>query len=166
MLYDTDDGDMASFSLIVDPERKIPQEVIDIHGINNRIATSYGVSALVAISMFNNFLKKCDVLVAHNIGFDMFVLQCEYIRYKKPVAQLVKSEQICTMKSSINIVNLPPNPGYNTPKWPSLEETCRFFFKKNHPIIKELESSAHDAMTDVRACAGVFRELEKGGYLK
>ena len=57
----------------------------------------------------------------------------------------------CTMLSSTGILKIKTKQGY---KWPKLEECIKFFFDE------QLEG-AHDALTDVRACIRVYKELEK-----
>ncbi len=70
---------------------------------------------------------------------------------------LVIKELPCIMLSSTQIVNLPPNPGFTTPKWPKVEEAWEYFF----PEVEYIE--AHRALDDAKHEALIVLELFNRG---
>ena len=86
--------------------------------------------------LYNDILES-TVVVAHNVKFDMCVLEHEtQIRGLPPVPQC---DLICTMESSTNFCKLPGMYGY---KWPTLSELYFALFNK-HPNLK-LHDAQHD----------------------
>lgn len=111
-----------------------------------------GTPLVVLLEQMLEDAAKCELIIAHNILFDMNVLKAELLRYnlsfKKELIQL------CTMQTSTDYCKLPGK--FGTYKWPSLEELHMFLFKENF-------KGAHDAMMDVFIMAKCFFELEKRG---
>jgi len=70
------------------------------------------------------------------------------------------NELPCIMLTASPVVNLAPNPGFNDPKWPKVEEAWQHFFPDSH--YKE----AHRALDDARHEALIALELYKLGYFK
>lgn len=73
---------------------------------------------------------------------------------------LIIKELPCIMLTATDVVNLPPNPGYNTPKWPKVEEAWEYFFPNKNYV------EAHRALDDARHEALIAYELYKLGELK
>jgi DNA polymerase-3 subunit epsilon len=63
----------------------------------------------------------------------------------------------CIMLSATPVVDLPSNYGYNTPKWPKVEEAWEYFFPNTDYI------EAHRALDDARHEALIAYELYKLG---
>ncbi len=103
--------------------------------------------------VLDNFLiqlNKTSYLVAHNVPFDVPVLQAEMIRLG--LKSTKKPDKICTMYSTIGICGIEhPQGGY---KYPSLKELHNHLFQCDF-------DGAHDAMGDVMATAKCFFELKK-----
>ncbi len=151
---------VAGFSLIVDPgisaNVKIPERASAVHGITEERAVQLGVSVRSALALFIHLRSRAKLLVAHNIKFDLAVVQIGLARCGQST-DLAKPT-FCTMEAASPVVNLPPTErmraaGYNKPKPPKLEECIRHFFGE------EL-AGAHDAMVDVAACRRVFFALK------
>lgn len=66
----------------------------------------------------------------------------------------------CIMMQACPIVDLPPNPGYFTPKWPKVEEAWDFFFGDTGYI------EAHRGMDDAMHEAEIAFELIQRNALK
>ena len=153
----------AEMNLLVKPDGwTIPQAASDIHGITQEDAGRYGLTIKGVLSIFGRLLVKADRLVAHNIGFDIFMLEIECSR--TGVALDLPPDHACTMQDAKDRVKLPLTPkmvacGMREFKKPNLQEAHRHFFGR------EFEG-AHDAMADVRACRDVYfamnRPAEKG----
>lgn len=154
LLTDDDGTERSSLNVIIRPQGwTIPKEAADIHGITTEMAAICGIPIESALSVFTQFLRNSSVVVAHNIDFDFLVICSEFHRKRKPeVIQLLEaSDKFCTMRASTDICQLPGLYGF---KWPKLTEAHKHFFGM------ELEG-AHDAMTDLRACARIYFELQK-----
>lgn len=162
LLTDDDGIERASASLLIQPSGwTIPEAASSVHGITDEIADAYGVSEGSAAALWNRFGARSDLLVAHNIDFDLFVMETATIRsgVGKDGGCDGKWKPFCTMRTAAPIVNLPPTSkmlaaGYNKPKAPTLAETVRYFF--NEPL-----DGAHDALVDVRACARIYFHLKR-----
>lgn len=142
---------MAELNVIVTPKNPIPEEVSKIHGITDELAEKYGVASLAAENMFGLMVQMSDVIVAHNIAFDLGI-----IRDAWPMAYglLQNKEQFCTMIRSTTIVGIRKTHGGGN-KFPKLIEAYAHFFNG------QTFDNAHDAMADVRACRDVYFALNE-----
>lgn len=146
------DGDrrvLGEINLIVKPTIPIPQEVIDIHGIDDQLAERFGVSVSYAESSFIQLLEMADVVVAHNIDFDE-----KATRNAWPAAYplLASKQHYCTMLNAVYF-DIPKRHAGKS-KWPKLSDAYRYFFGKDF-------ENAHDAMADVRACRDIYFAINK-----
>lgn len=157
-----DSGDvLESHNVIVKPDGWIiPKEASDIHGITHNVASAIGISELTASSLLLEMIKKSNLLVAHDLAFDKFLLRTAMLRHKL----LADAEDscrrelkcFCTMQATTEICKLPGKYGY---KWPNLQEAYFHAFKKEF-------DGAHDALADVNACKEIYfwlqeREMKK-----
>lgn len=160
LLTENDGTERACVSVIVNPGVPIPVAASDIHGITDEIAKLCGIKPVGSVGIFFGLRAKVDVLVAHNVDFDLAVMQSAAIRVDQRALadslNIVKT--VCTMKAATPVCKIPhANPrGPEDYKWPKLEECVRHFFGE------ELEG-AHDAMVDVQACKRVFFKLKEIG---
>lgn len=130
----------------------IPAEVVKVHGITNDLADTYGIDDLAADYIFLDMVLNADVLVAHNIKFDVEMVD---LNLPHTAAVMSRKQLYCTMINSKEIVGPLPTGGHmGKKKYPKLSEAYMFFFGK--PF-----DNAHDAMADVRACRDVYFELQK-----
>lgn len=139
---------LAELNVIVGANNPIPAEVSAIHGITDELNIAYGIDSVAAESMFTLMVQMSELLVAHNISFDMGIIKDVW-----PVAYgLMKDkEQFCTMRNATSIVGLTgSHAGGN--KYPKLIEAYRHYYGKEF-------DNAHDAMADVRACRDVYFAL-------
>ena len=168
ILQDTESGRvLAELNLIANQYPKappIPQGAINVHGITNEMAKEYGVDPKLIDITFSKLLEKADLLVAHNIEYDLDVmrdnmpLSTDMLDAKTEGGALTT---FCTMKGNIYIVKaplsdrqknyfamkgMPPDAPY---KVPNLTETHMHYFG-------EAFFGAHDAMADIRACRDIF----------
>lgn len=160
MLYQVDEEQAkcrGSISLIIDNEMEIPEKTSEIHGITTEIAESYGHNASDVFGILGLMLLKADLIVAHNIEFDIKLLGYLIERLGFDPSHYLQRETFCTMKASAPIVNLPPSSkmlaaGFSKPKPPKLNEAYKFFFDR------ELEN-AHSAIADVMACRDIYFKI-------
>lgn len=172
ILCDDDKRTFGSMDVTIEPNGwTIPDEVSKIHGITTDQAAAFGVSINIAMMMFLELYQKADYLIAHNLEFDMRMLN----RYAKKTEDYNLYENqfttnYCTKIHSTDVLKLPPtekmiaaknrNPDWTPPggwpkyKSPHLNECYQYFFGK------DIEG-AHNAIVDVEACRDVFFELKK-----
>lgn len=158
IVTDADGRIKAEANLIVKPDGwSIPPEASKIHGIGQDDAMAYGLSIKGVLSIFDRLLGMCRTVIAHNIQFDLFMLQIEAERAQMGID--LPGNHCCTMADSIDVLRLPPTPkmvaaGMDKFKSPNLQEAYRHFFGRDF-------DGAHDAMADVRACKEVFFALKQ-----
>jgi DNA polymerase-3 subunit epsilon len=105
-----------------------------------------GVPIDYVLGLFHNDHTQADLLVAHNISFDLRILFGEYGRLGRVPAPKM---EFCTMNKTTSIARIPGKKGY---KRPTLAELYRFLFEK------EMEDS-HKADADVAVTMECFFEL-------
>lgn len=119
------------------------------HGISEEECARFGVPASIACSFFNQACLQADVVVAHNLAFDVSIMKTALFRIGGKPHRLDGRQLVCTKEASTDVLKLPGKYGY---KWPTLAEAYRHFTGL------ELEG-AHDALVDTEACLQVFRAL-------
>ena len=76
-----DGEEIQSHEFIVIPTGfEISVEVSKVHGITQETALRNGESLAHVLSEFKSAVLWADVLVGHNLNFDMNVIGCEYVR--------------------------------------------------------------------------------------
>lgn len=152
--------ELEAYNQIVQPDGfVIPASVTQIHGISHSLAMERGISGELALAALFMVAREASMLVAHNIWYDMAVIQNEVeSRLLDPPADFMGKAGFCTMQSTTNIVRVGWNSKYNTYKRPRLSELYYFLFKANF-------ENAHTAMADVRATAKCYFEIKKRGWI-
>ncbi len=136
------------------PEFKIPKEAAAIHGISTKEAQETGISLTHALAVFTFFSSKCHTIVAHNLSFDLQIIQREvdmlkYI-WKKP------DNLHCTMMTSKDEMKLEGK--FEDYKFPKLQECFDHFFHKG-------VQNYHDALLDVQLCRELYFLLRRKAVL-
>ena len=154
ILQDTDTKRvLAELNLIVTPDNPIPKVVSDIHGITDDIAKLYGVASELAHDVFAYLASMADIVVAHNISFDLGIIEGLWPAANEALQSKV---QFCTMRECTDVIQLAPGNyhgrQYSRYKPPKLIEAYKHFFDTEF-------DNAHDAMADVRACRDVYFAL-------
>lgn len=153
---------VAEESVLVQPEGfEIPGEATEVHGITTEEAQTDGIPLQQALDQLDKALGPVEMVVAHNVDFDIKTLAAEYYRQgwadrdswdqARPPVQ--KQSLACTMKSGTSLCGLRREEGSGY-KWPSLQEL-------HHELFGEPVENAHDALADVRACARCFFEMKE-----
>ena len=141
VILDSDTNEiLTKKKYIIKPNWLIPQESIDIHGITTKYATDFGVDLHTAIT--NLLQVEHDVIVAHNMNFDMNVL-VNAIRWDLQCIPPIMKPAFCTMELSKDICKLPrwTGNGYKNPKLSEL-----FFFATKKQPNGKLHDSLYDAL--------------------
>jgi len=144
---------LRQYSAIVRPEGfEIPAAAAAIHGITQERALAEGCRLIDVLRTFHEDATDAEILVAHNIQYDVNIMGSELIRAKFEPIQPPR-RKICTMKESIQLCALPRM------KWPKLVEL-------HHKLYGCEFEGAHDAMNDVAATAKCFWKMVALGIIK
>lgn len=130
--------------LYINPEREVPQEAVDVHGLTNEFLADKPTFAQIA-DEFLNFVKG-STLIIHNAAFDTGFLDMELGRIGKG-----KIEDYCRIVDTVKIAKK-ALPG----KAVSLDALCRYF---------EIDNSSrtfHGALLDAQLLAEVYLALSRG----
>ena len=117
-----------------------------IHGISENDMLAYSILKNLILDDFIWAVERADVIIAHNITFDLDMLKIEF-----PDLDLKGKELVCTQRNATNVCKLPGKYGY---KWPKLEEAYRMLVNASG------FSGAHNAVYDTLACREVFYKLK------
>ena len=139
-------------SVIISPEN------FAIHHISREILDVQGINIVPALKEFNECLKRCDVVVGHNISFDKRLIFVECLRHnvKQYFTQFIANIKIvkpeyCTMKKTTEFCKLErlnkTNQVYN--KHPKLSELYALLFS-SEPLPKDLHNSLIDVAITLR----------------
>lgn len=155
----TPDRVFATFGMVVSQthwvgirENPIVERVVKIHGIDNAMARKHGHSPDILLNQFRWMMDQADQVAAHNISFDVTVMNYAYSKQQLPPLQW--KPLYCTMRESAPIIRIPSGGRYAIGGWkaPKLSEAYRYFAKK------ELVG-AHNALADVYACRLVHKGI-------
>ena len=142
---------LSQGDLIIKPEGfDIPKESSDVHGITTEIALEKGVDLKKAVYYFLGACRMADVIVGHNISYDMHVVGAELIRtWGKDYIESIPT--VDTMRSSIDFCKIPGRKGF---KFPKLMELHKKLFGEEF-------DNAHNSFADITATEKCYWELKK-----
>ena len=143
----------AEVGLLVETEgNRFDDGAKRVHGIDEERADRFGVPLLLALVTLHHLARRAEVVVGHNVEFDLSVLETQFVRAQRE-DPLAKLRVECTMALAQPICGIESRrgPGF---KPPTLSEAYRHFFQK------KLEG-AHDALADTRACLEIYRAIKQ-----
>tara|TARA_B110000967_G_C18888913_1_gene565965 strand:- start:2535 stop:3227 length:693 start_codon:yes stop_codon:yes gene_type:complete len=162
------------FDSYVDIDDNVPicNKITELTGIT-RTMCNKGQPIITILKKFHEAYTSCNGgLVAHNIDFDMKMINVELERNRQMIEihcpqvftifnplyeKINKIDRYCTMKNGTNICNiLVPSKYGNSqprPKWPKLIELHNHLFK-NEPI-----SGLHNSLIDVKVCLRCYLKM-------
>lgn len=142
----------VSENYIVKPEGYvIPNRSASVHGIDNETALKWGRPAPQVLQKFASDARSAQILVGHNISFDIGILTADLRRHGISLS-LADKLQVCTMRASTRWCRLPKINGSPGFKFPRLNELHFRLFGEDFEC-------AHDAKADVEATMRCFYEL-------
>jgi DNA polymerase III epsilon subunit-like protein len=146
LMVDTDKNDKhTEHDFIIKFDGAI--ENAHIHGITERRNKVCGHDFKDVYAILQLYFDEADMVVAHNIDFDLKMLHVECLRsgieYKQP------TNQYCTMKRCTDMCGIYKN---GRLKWPTLTELHEFLFDEGPPV-------AHEALADVYSCVRCFYKV-------
>ena len=127
----------------------IPEECANIHGITKEISLKQGYDICDVLNIFKTAFENCDIIVAHNINFDLNMILVETLRNKINVECLFTKTCCCTMLYSKELCNIKAvsKSGRTYIKYPSLKELHNKLFEI---IPKNLHNSYIDTIICLR----------------
>jgi DNA polymerase III subunit alpha len=147
-LHDGEGKLIHAKNFIVKPEGfSIPYNAQKVHGISTERALNEGKDLKLVLNEFAEALTQTDLVVGHNVEFDLNIVGAEYLRNALENA-LEPKKWLCTKISSTDYVAIPGGKGGRF-KWPTLTELYVKLFNEGF-------EDAHDAAYDVRATARCF----------
>lgn len=158
LLVDGDYNVQMQASLLVRPDGwKIEEGAAKVHGISQEKAEKLGLPVDVVLGVLCALVGKADLVVGHNLDFDMGIVGGELRKSRWPE---IKKAQECTMRMMTPVCRIPPTEkmkkagrsGYKSPK---LIEAYRYAFGEEFV-------GAHDALADCVATLRVWRWLKEG----
>lgn len=157
LLLDADFKLVNQVNYIIKQNCSIPSAAANIHGISTSTMKKEGVLPTEAYSKFIKDVDQATDIIGHNIEFDLSILKIDFRRNDIDINIFNKKNEICTMKSSTNIVKL------NNGKFPKLNELYGFLFYNRIDLSFE---GQHNAMNDVLLTAKCHEQLVKKHKLK
>lgn len=145
---------ISEVGTLVIPTKEIAPEAFEKHRISHEMCEEFGMSRRLMCAVFQNYAKKADVIVAHNIEFDMKLMMSAFAK-EKVTSEAIRSKQTyCTKLATTPICKIPSPFRPGDYKWPTLMEAyCDLVDPKGF-------EDAHRAMADVKACVEVLRALK------
>jgi DNA polymerase III subunit epsilon len=147
--------EVACINMLIKDQKPSEDKALETHGKTTELLQKFGVPRRLAISNFYHTIADTDILVAHNIEFDLNILGHAFALEGIKFPDLPRS--FCTMKTSTDICQIPAPNGRRGYKWPKLIEAYKIL------VDPEGFEGAHDALADVRACGKVLKVLAERG---
>lgn len=139
---------LSAQNFIIKPEGfSIPFNSVKIHGITTERALEEGHDLNEALKVFDADIQKAQVLIGHNIEFDLNIMGAEFVRATVET-QMWNTSHYCTKDETTDFVQIPGGRGGKF-KWPTLTELHTKLFGKAF-------DDAHDAAYDVDATSRCF----------
>lgn len=129
----------------------IPYDAERIHGISTALAEDQGVDLQSVLEEFNIALGKAKFVVGQNVGFDVNILGCEFVRKGIDSEMATKPVLDTCTEATAKLCQIPGGRGGKF-KLPTLSELYKHLFGESF-------SEAHNATADVEATTRCFFEL-------
>ncbi|MDN5202979.1 DNA polymerase III subunit alpha [Fulvivirgaceae bacterium BMA10] len=157
-LHDHQGNLLNAQNFIVKPNGfTIPYNAEKVHGISTQRAIDEGHDLEKVLSVFAEDIGKAQLLIGHNIEFDINIMGAEYIRGAVD-SKLLETKSLDTKDASTDFCAIPGGKGGKY-KWPTLTELHKKLFGVGF-------DDAHDAAYDVDATAKCFFGLIKEKVVK
>ena len=174
IIYDTDLNDIVETKnhiIKLAQGIEIPEYSTRIHGITNKISQNSGTSIQEVLRQFFYTLGNVDLLVGHNISFDINMLKVELIRsinedtnyrnvrrFKNDLYFIRTFKNVyCTLQSSIELCNIEATNknGEKYLKYPNLTEL-------HQKLFDSIPNNLHNSYNDILITLRCFINLKYG----
>lgn len=156
ILEDKEFGIIAKRDFIIKPDGfTIPDASTKIHGISNDYAIKNGMDRTSVINFIDKIIGTADLIIGHNIMFDLRVIQAEICRLKRYDDRLFMKNNpkiIDTMILGQNICKIPSLKNFDDYKYPTLSELYECLFNEDF-------SNKHNALSDITATFRCYKKL-------
>lgn len=164
LLLDEQFNELESYNQLfkLSPETKIHPGAQAAHGKTWEDCNVRGVEPQEGILDFEKVYIPASLVIAHNLSFDRQLIEIEAecaMLTQGTFCHWPSFRHFCTMEAMTPICKLPARYRGTSYKWPKLQEAYQHCFQKEF-------DGAHDALSDVRATAQVFRWLVDNGHYK
>jgi DNA polymerase-3 subunit epsilon len=149
---------------------EISQDSSNIHGITNEISREKGTSIEDVLCRFFYYLREVDLLVGHNISFDINMVNVELLRiiynktyprehisaYKSDLHLLANFKNIfCTMQETIDLcaIKTLDRNGQEYNKYPKLSEL-------HEKMFGTIPKNMHNSLVDILITLRCFMKLK------
>ena len=148
IVLDSENKEIKRYSSIILP-RDFEIKNDHIHHIPHEKALKEGREIKDVLNIFFEDLKKCKMLIAHNIKFDYNVLMSELYRFKlNDIIKECKNKILyCTMVDS--------KLKYNFNRYPKLVELFPYLYNG------EIWNQIHDALDDADICMKCYIKMNE-----
>lgn len=173
IIFDTDTNEFVltkDFVIKMEAGIIISDESIALHGITNQISRNTGVDIQSALHLFFYYLRSVDLLVGHNVSFDINMIYIELLRiiylkqyteehisaYKCDLHFLTNFKNIyCTMQESIDLCAIKAKDkfGREYNKFPKLSELHMHLFQTT-------PNGLHNSLIDILITLRCFMHLK------
>lgn len=171
IVYDIEENKIVKISdniIDIPDDAELSNESIAIHGIDRIKMKKMGKNITEILNEFLTDINVVDLIVGHNIEFDINMIIVEIYRMMIKsnsnikevnlpiIIQLEYMNKYCTMKNSIKICDLKKTnikTGKEFVKFPTLTET---YFK----LFDTKPNNMHNSLNDIYACFRCFYKLK------
>lgn len=160
ILYDTETNSIIQQEdkiIKLDENIELPESSVNIHGITREIMNIKGNKLMDSIDLFINSLEICDMIMGHNVNFDINMVRAEMIRSGAiDYFKLLNVPIVCTMKKYrkyCKILTTSKITGNKYYKYPKLMEL-------HEKVFGNIPDNLHNALIDVIACLRCYMKIE------
>jgi DNA polymerase III epsilon subunit-like protein len=173
IIFDTNKNSILvtkDFVIKMDIDTIISDDSIGLHGITNEISREKGINIQEALHVFFYYLRNVDMLVGHNVSFDINMIFVELLRiiylkqyaedhisaYKSDLHFLTNFENIyCTMQETIDLcaIKVKDKYGREYNKYPKLVELHQQLFQTT-------PNGMHNSLVDILITLSCFMYLK------
>lgn len=164
LVYDTDSHVIETHNDYIRVPASVDlTESQKIHGISRSRLDEVGIDMLSALIKFGQHYRTCDFVVAHNIEFDIKMVNYECVRNDiSPIIHKYDPTKVfyCTMAKGVKICKIEKltKTGKTYFKWPKLIELHEHLFNQT-------PYKLHDAYHDNLVCLRCFNSMQFGNDL-
>lgn len=151
-LFDQHGALIEEYYSVIKQKYKVPAAAERIHGISKEVSLVSGRELSDVLEKTLTVIYNSSVVVAHNLEFDLKILQACYVQNGYAVP-FTNHQKICTMKSTVDYCAIPRGRGF---KYPRLEELAEAAFPYGHRLEG---ASLHNSKVDAELTAMCYFKL-------